>query len=56
MCGGKHRRDSDSERLSFEPKAHQPLAELIFLSLASEKEESRYVYLKCDRTIEGTVS
>jgi hypothetical protein len=29
----------DSEKLSFEPKAHQPLAELIFLSPASEKEE-----------------
>jgi len=39
MCCGKHRKGSGSEKLSFEPEAHQPLAELIYLSLASEKEE-----------------
>lgn len=28
-CVGKHRKGSDSEKLSFEPEAHQPLAELL---------------------------
>jgi hypothetical protein len=44
MCAGKHRKGSDSEKLSFEPEAHQPLAELLlFLWHQRKKRVNKYI-------------
>ena len=40
MRAGKHRKGSDSEKLSFEPEAHQPLAGLLHFLWHQRKKRS----------------